>query len=186
MVQIESHLEMVGFLKANGTQCRFVSLVSETEPKLRKGCPFKGVMKVSRKRGMINVNYNSAVCRRIAEKLGVKESEVEYTNGEVWYKHLTTTDGKSLPVCVHKEHPENGDYYLQYYPVGAESVYVMPNGDTVTEEQLSPWFYKQSPRDDFKPVVITLKVSNLKKLCASGVIMQAEDLPEAEAALATA
>jgi len=84
IVTIGSHLEMVGFIKGNGTQCRFVSMVSETEPKLRAGCPFKGVVKVSRKRGMINANYNTAVRKRIAARLGVEIKDVEYQNGEVW------------------------------------------------------------------------------------------------------
>jgi hypothetical protein len=186
IVEIGSHLEMVGFLKTNGTQCRFVSMVSETEPKLRAGCPFKGVKKVSRKRGMINANYNTSVRRRIAERLGVKLSEVEYENGEVWYTHLTTVDGKALPLCVNKKTPDNGEFYLQYYPTASENVYQMPNGDTVDETVLEPYFYKRNERDDFKPVVISIKVSNIKELRASGVIMQAEDLSEAEAALANA
>lgn len=177
---------MVGFLKTNATNCRFVSILTETEPKLRKGSPFKGVLKVSRKRGMINANYNTAVRKRIAEKLGVEIKQVEYENGEVWYKHLETVDHKALPLVVNKNTPENGEFYLQYYPTSSENAYRMPNGDTVTDEQLKPWFYKQSERAEFKPVVISIKVSNIKRLAASGVIMQAEDLAEAEAALATA
>lgn len=186
IVTIGSHLEMVGFIKSNGTQCRFVSMVSETEPKLRAGCPFKGVIKISRKRGMINANYNTSVRTRIAALLGVDIKEVEYENGEVWYKHLQTVDGKALPIVVNKNTPDNGEFYLQYYPSASENVYRMPNGDSVAEETLEKWFYKRSERDNFKPVVIAIKVSNIKELRASGVIMQAEDLAEAEAALATA
>ena len=78
IVQILDQLEMVGFIKSNGTQCRFVSLVSSTAPKLRKGCPFDGVRKVSRKNGIVNANFNTSVRNRIAEKLGVTLSEVEY------------------------------------------------------------------------------------------------------------
>jgi hypothetical protein len=186
IVSITNHLEMVGFIKSNGTQCRFVSMVSETEPKLRAGCPFKGVKKVSRKRGMINANYNTSVRNRIAERLGVAIKDVEYENGEVWYKHLQTVDGKALPLVVNKNTPDNGKFYLQYYPTASTNAYVMPNGDTVSEEQLEKWFYKRSERAEFKPVVIAIEVSNVKELRASGVIMQAEDLAEAEAVLANA
>lgn len=185
IVSIVSHLEMVGFLKTNATNCRFVSILTETEPKVRKGCPFKGVLKVSRKRGMINANYNMAVRKRIAEKLGVEIKQVEYDNGEVWYKHLETIDHKALPLVVNKNTPENGEFYLQFFPSGSTNVYRMPSGDLVTEEQLKPWLYKQSERADFKPVVISIKVSNIKRLAASGVIMQADDLEDAEKALAT-
>src|ERR1039458_7842653 len=100
--------EVVGFLKANGTKCRFVSLVSETQPRLKPGCPFKGVLKVSRKRGIINVNFVNSVRRRVAEKIGVEVKEVEYENGEVWYKHLTTVAGKNLPLVVNKKTSHNG------------------------------------------------------------------------------
>lgn len=46
----------------------------------------------------------------------------------------------------------------------------MPNGDTVTEGQIKPWFYRQGERPDYKPTVISIKVSNIKKLRASVVI----------------
>lgn len=185
IVTIGSPLEMVGFIKGNGTQCRFVSMVSETVPKLRAGSPFKGVVKVSRKRGMINVNYNTAVRKRIAANLGVELKEVEYENGGVWYKHLQTVDAKALPLVVNKNKPDNGEFYLQYYPTSAESVFQLPNGDYVTDEQIKPWLPKVD-RESFKPVVISIKIANIKELRASGVIMQAEDLAEAEAALAHA
>jgi len=183
IVQINDALEMVGFIKSNGTQCRFVSMVSETPVKnISAACPFKGVIKISRKRGMINVNYVNSVAKRIAEKVGVPVGEVEYEAGNVWYKHLQTVDGKSLPLVVNKKTPDNGEFYLQFFPTGSDNVYQMPNGDTITKEQLTPYFYKDN-RPDFKPCVISIKVSNIKELCASGVIMQAQDLDEAEAAL---
>lgn len=185
IVQILDQLEMVGFIKSNGTQCRFVSLVSSTAPKLRKGCPFHGVRKVSRKNGIVNANFNTSVRNRIAEKLGVTLSEVEYQNGEVWYEHLQTVDGHNLPLVQHKDESKRaGKYYLQYYPHAAMSKYVLPNGEEIPEAQLKPWFYKQSERPDFKPVVISIDLTNIKELRASGVIMQAEDLAEAEEILA--
>jgi hypothetical protein len=164
---------VVEFLKANGTQCRFISLVSETKPKLKPACPFFGVVKVSRKRGIVNANFNTTVRRRLSEKLGVKLSEVEYENGEVWYRHVTTSDGKPLPLVVNKNVQTlsaDTEYYLQYFPTRSTNAYRMPNGDTVTEGQLKPWFYRQSERADYKPTVISIKVSNIKTLRASVVI----------------
>jgi len=186
IVQISSHLEMVGFIKANGTQCRFVSMVSDTPvTKLRKGCPFVGVRKVSRKNGLINANYNTAVRKRIAERLGVELKEVEYENGEVWYRHEMTQgeNPKPLPLVVNKT-KNDGKVYLQYYPHKSTHTYVLPNGETVTEAQLEPYFYKQSPRPDFKPCVISVDIANIKELRASGIIMQTEDIDEAETLLA--
>ena len=160
--QIQSHLEMVGFIKANGTACRFVSMVSETPVKnIRAACPYKGVLKISRKRGMINVNYVASVERKIAANLGVEPKEVEYTPGEVWYEHLTTIDGKALPLVINKKKGD-GEYYLQYFPTSSENVYKIPSGEVVTKEQLEPYFYKESKKD-FKPTVISIKVANIKE-----------------------
>jgi hypothetical protein len=184
-VEIGDPLEMVGFLKGNGTACRFVSIVSRTLVKnLRAGCPWRGqVTKVSRKVGMINMNFNTAVRKRIAEKLGVEINDVEYQNGNVWYQHLHTVDGKPLPVVVNKKTPDNGEHYLQFFPTKAESSYVLADGTPIEEEKLKPFFYADN-REEWKPVVISINVANIKKLCASGVVMQAEDLAEAEAELA--
>ena len=184
---------MVGFIKTNGTSCRFVSMISETPVSDINAAGkklFPGLVKVSRKQGMINVNYTSAVERRIAEKLGVNVKSVEYTPGKVWYKHLTIktqVDGKEeekpLPLCVHAT-KEDGEYYLQYYPTSSTNVYKLGNGDIVSEDLVKPYFYKKE-KSEFKPTVISIKVSNIKRLAASGIIMQASDLDEAESALAT-
>lgn len=184
IVQITSELEMLGFLKANGTQCRFVSITTDTPVKnLTASCPFQGVRKISRKIGMINVDYVASVEKKIAEKLGLRKSNVEYKPGEVWYTHLQTVDGRHLPVVVNKKHPSDGEYYLQYFPRSATSVYQLSNGTPISEEKLSPWFYKRE-KSEFKPSVISVNLSNIKRLAASGVVMEAQDLDEAEEALA--
>ena len=197
IVSIASHLEMVGFIKSNGTQCRFVSMVSQTPVvKIKAGNPFHKVskgkvvgdcrlFKVSRKLGLINANYNTSVRNRIAEKLGVKLSEVEYENGEVWYQHVNTAEGKPLPLVQHKTKAD-GKYYLQYYPHKSANCYVDESGNIVPDEKVTPWLYAESERAEFKPVVIAVAVENIKELRASGVIMQAEDIEAAESALASA
>lgn len=178
-----NQLEMVGFIKTNGTGCRFVSIVTDTPVKnLRAACPFKNVRKVSRKIGLLNANYNTSVRRRIAEKLGVELKEVEYQNGEVWYQHVMTADGKALPLVVNKKTPDSGKYYLQYFPHKAENKFVAENGDILTEAQLEPYFYA-SKREDFKPCVIAVSVENIMELKASGIIIQMPDFEQAEALL---
>ncbi len=177
---------MAGFIKSNGTQCRFVSIVTDTPVvKIRKGNPFGALRKVSRKMGIVNANYNTSVRNRIADKLGVNLSEVEYKNGEVWYEHLLTVDNKPLPLVQHKdESKRNGKLYLQYFPHKAHSVYVSANGDTVADELVKPWLYKETERPDYKPTVIAVELGNVKEIRASGVIMESADLDEAESALA--
>ena len=179
-VKMVSTLEMVGFLKTNGTACRFVSLLSKTPVvKIRKGNPWgasdktkNGLYKVSQKIGLINANYNTSVRNRIAKQLGVELSEVEYENGEVWYQHLLTTDGKPLPVVVNKKTPDNGEHYLQFFTHRAENVYVNEQGETVPDDLVKPWLYKETERPEWKPTVISVNLGNVKQLKASGVIME--------------
>lgn len=186
IVNITSPLEMAGFIKSNGTQCRFVSVLTRTPvTKMKKNSPYKGVLKVSRKIGLVNANYNTSVRNRIAEKLGVQLSEVEYDNGNVWYQHLNTADNKPLPLVEHKDIAmRQGKLYLQFFPQKSVNSYVMPNGEPVLEAALKPWLYKESERPDFKPAVIVVGLENVMEIRASGVIMQAEDIDEAEKALA--
>ena len=196
VVTMMSKLEMLGFIKSNGTNCQFMSVITRTPVvKIKAGNPWgagkskAGLDKVSKKIGVINANYVASVARRIAERLGVKPAEVEYEAGETWYRHLTTTDGKALPVVINKkvEMPTaDTEYYLQYFPFTdkSESVYVNEAGEPVNADEVKPWLYKESPRSEFKPAVITVKLSNIHRLKASGVVIEMPELPEVEAILA--
>lgn len=179
-VKITDPLEMVGFIRTNGTRCQFVSMLTVTAPKLKKGCPFEGVKKYSRRNGLLNVQYNAAVRRNIAKTLGVPMADVEYENGQVWYVHQTTTDGKALPLVVNKT-KQDGKFYLQYYPMrSAGTVYRLPNGETVEEETLKPWFYAKSKRDEYKPRVVCFDVANIAELRASQVIIETDKTAQAQ------
>ena len=192
VVEMTDVLEMVGFIKTNGTQSRFVAMTSKTPVvKIKTGNPWKagsktkaGLFKVSRKIGIINANFNTSVRNRIAEKIGVKLSEVEYENGEVWYQHLTTADGKPLPLVQHKNEAKKADFYLQYFPHKSTNSYVNEAGEIVPDDVVKPWLYAESERPDFKPAVIVVNLANVKQLKASGVIINMPDFDEAEAILA--
>ena len=193
VVQMTSELEMLGFIKTNGTACRFVAIVSKTPVvKIRAGNPWgasakakSGLYKVSRKLGIINANYNTSVRNRIAAKLGVELAEVDYENGDVWYEHLKTADNHNLPIVQHKDESKRaGQYYLQYYPQKSSNAYVNEAGEPVADDVVSPWLYKESERPDFKPAVIAVNLCNVKQLKASGVVIEMPELEEAEQALA--
>lgn len=187
IVKMLDQLEMVGFLKANGTQCRFVAITIDTPvTKMRVNSPFAGVRKVARKTGLINANYNNSVRARIAKVLGVELKEVgEYEPGETWYRHLMTAGEKpkALPLVVNKN-KNDGKHYLQYFPLKSRHQYVMPDGTPVTDEQLKPYLYKESKRPDYKPAVISIDLGNVKQLKASGVVIDMPGVEEAEAILA--
>lgn len=186
IVKIQNELEMLGFLKSNGTQCRFVSLISNTPVvKIKAGAPWKKgeLRKVSKKLGIINANYNTSVRTRIAAKLGISSNDVEYVNGETWFAHFKTEDNKSLPVGYNKNKPDNGETYIQYFPHSSENKYVDGTGNIVLDEQVEPFLYAENNRPDFKPVIININLKNIKELRASGIIMQADDIDEAKAIL---
>jgi hypothetical protein len=191
-VSILNSLEMVGFIKANGTACRFVGMTSKTPVvDIKVGNPWgaskktkSGLYKVSKKIGIINANYNDGVANRIADMLGMKRGTVSYEAGETWYEHLKTPEGKALPLCQHKdESKRNGKYYLQYFPHKSTAVYVNETGETVDETTVEPWLYAKSERPEFKPSVIAVSLENILQLKASGVILETPDFKEAEALL---
>lgn len=173
---------MAEFIRANGTACRFVSLLSETEPKLRKDCPFKGVKKITRTLALVNVDHAAACERGIAALLGVDAGSVDYTPGETWYRHEETQDGKHLPLCVHKEKPESG-FYLQYFPRSTSSAYRDSSGNEVSHDSLAPFFYARK-ETEWKPQTRVVSLANIRELRASGIIAQAGDVESAEKALA--
>ena len=196
VVKMVSSLEMLGFLKTNGTACRFVSILTKTPVvKIKVGNPWHviksgkvqgecNLFKVSRKIGIINANYCSSVEKRIAEKLGVAKSEVEYVPGETWYQHLIDATGKSLPVVEHKDETKRGEFYLQYFPQKSENAYCNAAGEPVSETEVAKWAYAESERPDFKPAVIAVKLSNVHQLKASGVVLEMPELAEVEQVLA--
>jgi hypothetical protein len=200
VVQLMSELEMLAFIRENGTQCRIVAITTRTPvTKIKAGNPWhqisKGkvvgdcnLWKLSRKVGIVNAKYNDSVRRRIAEKIGVTFSEVEYTSGDVWYEHLLTADGKALPIVQHKDESKRAEtgYSLQYFPWTEKSVnrYINGAGETVETETIKRWLYAERDYSDFKPVVIAPKLRNIIQMKASGVIVEMPDLPEVEAAFA--
>lgn len=172
--------DMANFIIEGGTACRFVGITSETEPKLKKSCPFVGVRKISRKVGMVNVNYASAVDRRIAQILGCEVGEVTHTPGTTWYQHVTTPDGRALPLVHHKDPAKVGNFYLQFFPRKSVDKYVDAQGNEIAESELEPHFYSKGERKEYKPAVIVLSLDNIKELRASGQVVTAEDMGEAE------
>lgn len=193
VVKMMNSLEMLGFIKTNGTSCRFTAITTRTPVvKIRAGNPWgagakteSGLYKVSRKIGIINVHWCAAVERRIAEKLGVPAKEVEYVAGDVWYEHLMTSDDKALPVVQHKDEAKrNGEFYLQYFTHKSENYYVNEAGEVVPDATVKPWLYAAPERSDFKPSVISVKLSNIQQLKLSGIVIEMPELNEVESLFA--
>jgi len=180
-----SELEMLGFLKTNGTQCRFVSIATKTPvEKIKVGNPWgagkskAGLYKVSKMVGLVNANYNTSVRKRIADTLGVEIGEVNYENGNVWYKHLMTEDGKPLPVVHNKNEAKQNEHYLQFFPHKTTSMYVDESGNVVEDSIVEPWLYSKGTRPDYKPAVISVNIKNIHQLKASGVVIEMPELSE--------
>jgi hypothetical protein len=181
MNAIVSPQDMANFLRENGTACRFVSLISDTEPRLRKDCPFQGVRKISRKTGLVNVNYLAACERGIAAQLGVDASEIDYAPGETWHAPELTEDGKALPISQHRDAAKRtGAGYLRFFPRRSVDTYVDGSGQTIAEETLAPYFYAKGERKEWKPCFITIGLENVRELRASGQILTASDVQDAE------
>ncbi len=174
-VRIKNPLEMVGFIKSIGTTCCFISMRTETEVKMRKtGNPYFGTVKVSRRNGLVNVNYVASVERKLKELTGEK---TEYTPGQTWYIHDTTVEGKPLPLCYSKKPVKRTgkiEPYLQYYPhrtIGEDTFFL--NGHQLSEAEVLDMqkFVIEDTRPEYKPTVITLMMESIRELKARKITM---------------
>lgn len=185
-IKLKNVDQMVGHLLTLGTACTFVSCVTATPQKkaLRADCPYRDVIKLAKRTGWLNMDYNRAVRRRIANRLEVSIKDVEYTNGESWHTHMLTGEGKATPVCVNKRTPDNGKYYL-FLTQGkvSRTKYVMPNGEEVSYDLLKPWFYTRA-QDDLKPEVRCVTLNNVSELRVRGLIVRTPITAKTEQLLA--
>ena len=163
---------MVDFLTSIGSSSMFFSADTTTEPKLKKTCPFKGVVKKTIVSGWLNIDYKAAVERKIASAMNVPASQVEYETGETWHTAVMV-DGKATPVRKNKT-KDDGKFYLFYYPSKSkkteETGYFDESGKRIAYEDLKPHFYASS-QSEFKPVVRTVQLNNVTKLKARGLIL---------------
>jgi len=61
---------------------------------------------------------------------------------------------------------------------------VLPNGETVNEETLKPFFYARPEQEEYKPITCVFDIANIKELRASKVIIQTDATEQAETILA--
>ena len=181
-IKITGPLEIAGFLRTNGTQCQFVSMLTETEVKVKKSCAHRDVKKLSTRLGLINMDYNTAVRKRIAAEIGVPIAAVEYENGAVWFSHVMQ-DEKKLPLVFHSTKQDN-ELYLQYFPLkSGKTKYVLPNGETIEKSEIEPHLYAKS-KSEYKPATCVFKLSNIKQLCAAGFVIQTNETESVKEILA--
>jgi hypothetical protein len=140
---------------------------------------------VSKLQGIVNADFVEAVKSRIANILDVDKSQVDYTAGKSSYVHPFP----SAPCVLAKaSNPNDGVYYLQYMPTEGktEYVFVNENNEAVDTEIVKPWLYAKSARSEYKPAVVSLMLSRIVEMRASGLILTTEDMDEAKAALSQA
>ncbi len=187
-VKIENKQELVGFLRAIGTECRFVTVDTETvvenmpqgrntgrkvaSPKTGKPInekianPYVGTVKIARRNGFVNADFVTACEKRYAELNGLKPSDVTYTPGEVWYNHCMTGEGKPLCLCEHKK--DNNRKYMQFFPIRnlGEPIYVHPTMGRLTPDrvkEMEGWMYADNS-PEWKPGIITLAVDSIRTI----------------------
>lgn len=167
-IKIENKAELVGFLKMIGTECRFVTVDTETkvENMPKRGNPYVGTVKVCRRNGFVNADFVAAVEKRYAEQHGLNKKDVTYTPGSVWYRHVMTEEGKPLCLCEHQKTPEKK--YMQMFPLRnlGETIYVHPTLGKLNKEQIEEMegrmYANNSP--EWKPTVITLAIDSIRSV----------------------
>jgi hypothetical protein len=133
---------------AKGTT--FINVTYTTEPKVRKDCPFRNVRKTTNNTCQLGIDY--------ANKLA-KEGEVP-AGAEPWFSEV---DGQNWLV----KHEKTGRVYLRLSPTGnnlPKSVYTA-DGETITKEELSPYFYKSSGEP---PKIFTVPLDTVSHIKMAG------------------
>jgi hypothetical protein len=186
-IEIVGQLQLLGFLTTNGTGCRFVGIDYKTEIVPGKGIkvshPFGRIFKVSKFQGLVNADYAEAVRNRVAAMMEVDKSAIEkYELGKSSYVHPFP----SAPCVVAKaSNPNDGEYYLQYFPTEdkTESVFVNDKGEVLDKGEVKKYLYAKGVRVAWKPAVVSLKLANITEMRASGLILSTEDADAAKEAL---
>lgn len=172
-IKIQNKNEIVEFLKSLGTGSAFVSLRTETEVVMNKtGNPFIGTVKVTKRCGIINVNFVKSVRRRMANILKVDFDETVYVPGVTWYKHVHTEEGKPLSLCVHQDDAQR--FYVQFFPLKTEKAEYFLNGEQLTENEVRimyDFFVPKKKRNVFKPIVIVVAIDSIREMRARSITL---------------
>jgi hypothetical protein len=186
-IKIEDKAELIGFLRSIGTECRFITVSTETvmdmnmarntgkkvkSPKTGKLInekepnPYYGTVKVARRNGFVNAEWVKMVEKRYAEATGIPVDEVTYTAGSTWYQHCQTEDDKPLCLCEHQK--DASRKYLQMFPLRnlGETTYIL-NGNQLTKEQVSDMYENWVPEDEnpeWKPRCIVLAIDSIRMI----------------------
>ena len=156
-ITVQQFIDMV--LSRAGAQ--IVTIITATEPKLKKTNPFGIITKKSVINGIINFNYTNAVNRQRNRE----GNEQEFTAA-------TRSWGQKVAGTPFVEH--NGQYYLTIKVEKTEKPeFVDPNGNTVNVEDLQQHFYassRSSGRQMVADAVITrdFKLSNVTAIKMNG------------------
>ena len=187
-VKIEDKAEMIGFLRSIGTECRFITVLTETivdqnktrptgnmvpsRAKSQKGKliremalnPYWGAVKVARRNGFVNADFVKMVEKRYAAIMGVPVED--YTAGGTWYQHCHSEDDKPLCLCEHQK--DSSRKYLQMFPLRnlGETTYWL-NGQRMTKDQVNDMYENwvtEKERAEWKPVTIVLAIDSIRMI----------------------
>lgn len=176
---------LAGFVLSIGTQCRWATMDTETEVKMKKtGNPFSSspVIKRQTRNGLFNVNFVNSVRRKLAEINGTPYSETEYESGETWYVHYLDNEGCSTAL-VHGKKPNKQtgkvEDYVQFFPMRTlgKTTYWW-NGRQLTETEVEQvyTFVPEREEVEYKPRVNVFKLSSIKRLTCRNVNIRNESV----------
>lgn len=147
---------------------QFVSVITETEPRMRKtNNPYNGnVIKRSVQNGLVNFQYDEGVKRRLAKE---GKDPNEFESGTSWHEPVKL-NGRLTPFCRHKK---TGDLYFRYQLHNSRSQFFNKNtGDEISKDALTPFLYDS---DSYKNqgldeplMIITPKLSSIKEITFGG------------------
>jgi len=138
-------------LKESAKGATFIGITFETEPKLKKNCPYTNVKKTTTANLMLGVNYANRLAKDGLEPAGCAP----------WW---TMVDNQDWLV----QHNVKKTFYLRLSPTGnsAPKITYMSDQGPLTKDDLEPYFYAKGTG---KIEVFTVAFDNIKELTLNKV-----------------
>lgn len=130
----------------------FISMETNIVPKLKANNPFIGIKKVSKVSGVIGFNYSNSVNNQRAKEGVEPDFKPE---ARKWGERISNT-----PLVKHKD-----KFYLELKVQNSNSDYFL-DGKRVNPEEIKPWYYNKSSRQELDNEVILRDYSldNIKRI----------------------
>jgi hypothetical protein len=145
----------------------FAGLVTVTEPKLRAGNPFPGIVKISRYNATLAANYQNSVNRQLGREDKAQDFVAENLPWGAW---KVLPDGSTSRTVLENK----GKFYLRLQVNSCRALYVH-DGHIVSALAVKVWQYAKKAQAGLDKAVIVNSIAqeNIRRITFNGKTIRA-------------